>query len=73
MSVADVFSALTEDRPYRTDMRCEDALKIVQNMAKEGALDPDIVTMLTRNADEIYSICMAAGISATQDYKQLIV
>ncbi|NLJ60195.1 MAG: HD domain-containing protein [Firmicutes bacterium] len=73
MSVADVFSALTEDRPYRTDMRCEDALKIVQNMAKEGALDPDIVTMLTRNADEVYSICMAAGISATQDYKQLIV
>lgn len=73
MSVADVFSALTEDRPYRASMRCEEALKIVQNMAKQGALDPDIVTMLEQSADNIYDVCMASGTSAIEDYKQLTV
>ncbi len=73
MSVADVFAALTEDRPYRPSMRCQDALGIVRNMAMEGALDPGIVAMLAQNIDEIYSICIAAGASATEDYKQLTV
>ncbi len=71
MSVADAFSALTEDRPYRTSMRCKDALQIVRDMAKEGALDPNIVSMLAQNAEEIYDICMITGISAIEDYKQL--
>jgi len=71
MSVADVFSALTEDRPYRTSMQCEDALQIVQNMARKGGLDPDIVSMLAQNAEEIYDICMTTGVSSIEDYKRV--
>jgi HD-GYP domain-containing protein (c-di-GMP phosphodiesterase class II) len=71
MSVADTFSALTEDRPYRPSMRCENAVQIVRNMAREGALDPDIVSILAQNAEEIYDICMTTGVSAMEDYEQL--
>lgn len=73
MSVADVFAALTEDRPYRAAMACGDALGILENMVKEAALDRDIVALLTQNPDEIYSICMSTGTSALGDYRQLTV
>jgi len=52
-------------------MQCEDALQIVQNMARKGGLDPDIVSMLAQNAEEIYDICMTTGVSSIEDYKRV--
>lgn len=53
MAVADIFTAISEDRPYREGMRKEKALCILDNMAKRNEIDGDIVSMLRDNHDEI--------------------
>jgi HD-GYP domain-containing protein (c-di-GMP phosphodiesterase class II) len=46
MAVADVFTALAEDRPYRKGLPQEDVAKIMRDMSKEGKLDGDVVETL---------------------------
>ncbi len=43
LSVADVYDALTSERPYRAGLAHEVSLEILQKDAAEGSLDPDIV------------------------------
>ncbi|MCK6438888.1 MAG: GAF domain-containing protein [Planctomycetes bacterium] len=46
MAVADVFDSLTAaDRPYKPAIPLERALEIMQNMAKFGDLDPEVVRL----------------------------
>jgi HD-GYP domain-containing protein (c-di-GMP phosphodiesterase class II) len=46
MAVADVFDSLTaSDRPYKPAIPLERALQILQSMADEGDLDPDVVRL----------------------------
>lgn len=46
MAVADVFDSLTaSDRPYKPAIPLERALKILQAMADEGDLDPEVVKL----------------------------
>lgn len=53
MSVADVFTAVTEDRPYRPGMKKEEVVKLLNNMVNNNALNGDIVSVLIQNYDEI--------------------
>jgi putative nucleotidyltransferase with HDIG domain len=53
MAVADVFAALTEDRPYRPGMPRAEALAVLEDQVKAGALDGDIVGVLKRDVDAI--------------------
>lgn len=46
IAVADVFTAITEDRPYRRGMDDASARKVLRGMARDGALDAGVVTML---------------------------
>ena len=46
VTVCDVFSALTEDRPYRPAMSQADALAILTEMEQAGKLDGEIVSIL---------------------------
>ena len=46
LQVADVFIALTEDRPYRKGMSYEKALKIIENMVFYKKLDGDVYETL---------------------------
>ena len=47
IAVADIYDALTSDRPYRKAMSKENALKILQKESREGKLDKDVVNCLT--------------------------
>ena len=71
MAVADVFTALTEDRPYRKGMSPKEALRILEQMAKEGGLDPEVVLALKRNAEEIDQIRRQWQEQATKEFKAL--
>lgn len=51
VAVADVFTALTEERPYRRGMSPREAVGILQEMADDGALDHAIVGMAGRNRE----------------------
>ena len=49
MAVADVVTALTEDRPYRLGMKKETTAKTLLTMVDTGALDKDIVDLTNDN------------------------
>ncbi|MGD8451521.1 MAG: HD domain-containing protein [Phycisphaerae bacterium] len=56
MAVADVFTALTEDRPYRDGLSSEAALAMLTRMADAGALDADVIAALHRDHDDINAL-----------------
>jgi putative nucleotidyltransferase with HDIG domain len=49
-AVADVYDALTTDRPYRAGMTVEQALAIVLKEAEAGQMDPEVVATMQRIA-----------------------
>lgn len=53
MAVADIFSAITEDRPYRSGMPKEKILMILAENAASGALSPELVEIMKNHYDEI--------------------
>ena len=53
MAVADVFSAITEVRPYRDGMDREQAARVLNDDAKAGAICPDTVALLMENYDRV--------------------
>jgi len=67
--VADVFTAITEDRPYRKGMSKETALAVLEDMAEGGELDSSIVAVLAKNFDETNELRAAAQVKAIQEYE----
>jgi HD-GYP domain-containing protein (c-di-GMP phosphodiesterase class II) len=55
VAVADVFTAIAEARPYREGMDKSRALETLDRMARNGALDINVVSVLRRNYDAINS------------------
>ena len=53
MAVADIFTALTEDRPYRKGMKKKEIKKILKSLSQSNALDKKIVNLLLENFEEI--------------------
>ncbi len=47
MCVVDIYDALVTDRPYRKGMSVLEAVKIINEMAADGKLDPDVVRNFT--------------------------
>jgi len=70
MAVADVFTAITEDRPYRKAMSPDRALQVVHQMAENSALDTNVVAVLRLNFDRLNSIRMSAQAVASRDYEE---
>lgn len=53
MAFADIYTALTEDRPYREAMKPSSALNVIECMVLEGKLWSDVFEVLRSNLDEI--------------------
>lgn len=53
VAVADVFTALTENRPYRKSMSSAEALTIMECEAVNNRLDKEIVALLAKNRDNV--------------------
>lgn len=70
MAVADVFSAITEDRPYRSGMPIERALQVMQDMAGHSALDLGIVSLLREHHDEMNSCRRTAQEVESRAYRE---
>ncbi len=68
MAVADVFTAITEDRPYREGMAPEDALQVLISMSEEGGLNKDIVNLLILHFNYVNALRMEAQETALADY-----
>lgn len=68
MAVADVFTAITEDRPYRAGLSSKDAVRILRNMVGDGSLDGMIVELVEANAEDINLIRAKAQREALEEY-----
>jgi len=53
MAVADIFTAISEDRPYRKGMSDDEIHRILQSQADRNLLDKRIVALLFENYDSI--------------------
>lgn len=69
VAVADVFTALTEERPYRRGMSAREAAVILGRMAESGSLDPGIVNLVARNRGEASVVRRLAQEGASQRYR----
>ena len=68
MAVSDVFTAITEDRPYRKGMSGEDALKIIEDMAKTNSLDPSVVGVAGTYFRHLNDVRMDTQLKAGEEY-----
>ncbi len=71
MSVADIFTAITEDRPYRGGMPAKEAIVILRDMVIESKLDTNIVSLLEQNFDTINPVRVRAQKASQKEYLEL--
>lgn len=69
MSVADVFTAIAEDRPYRKGMDKRSAINVLESMATNDELDKNIVDILLEHFDEINDIRETAQKEAVREFE----
>lgn len=68
MAVADVFTAVTEGRPYAEALPGDQALQVLQQMAGD-ALDSTIVSLLGSHFDEVNAQRVAMQEAAVREYE----
>jgi HD-GYP domain-containing protein (c-di-GMP phosphodiesterase class II) len=71
MGVADVFTAVSEDRPYRPGMSPDAAREVLKAMGKNNALDPEIVGLLVRHFDDVNQLRIEAQSGLEEQYREL--
>lgn len=69
IAVADVFTAISEDRPYRKGMKYESAVKVLDSMVSDGSLDGNIIRILIENYNEINNQLIQAQEKAALIYQ----
>ncbi len=72
LAVADVFTALTEDRPYRKGMSNGQTMLIINKMGANGKLDKEIVDLVEGNQDELNQIRKSAQETSIEEYKTFL-
>ncbi|MCF7811403.1 HD domain-containing protein [bacterium] len=70
LAVADVFTALTEERPYRDGLDEAKTMKIIKSMVKSGALDVNIVNLIDSKFEIINKSRAEAQESAWQLHRE---
>ncbi|NLA26862.1 MAG: HD domain-containing protein [Firmicutes bacterium] len=69
IAIADVLTAIIEDRPYREGMKHTEAMQIIETMGQRTKLDAEIVSLVKENLDEINAARQKAQQQAASEYK----
>ena len=72
MAVADVFTALAEDRPYRAGLAGEEILACLRGMAASEALDERLVVLLQHNFAEVNDARLTAQAESRDQYRNMM-
>ena len=72
LAVADIFTAITEDRPYRKAMDPEMSLRVMEKMVKNQSIDKNIFLILKEKYYSINSVRMEAQNEEVNVYKKFI-
>ena len=69
LMVADIFTALAEDRPYRKGMSREGVTRILKQFSDRQLLDPNIINLLFENYDDMFLYVVEKQAVAKQFYE----
>ncbi len=72
VAVADIYTALTETRPYRKGSEPHEALQLLEKGVEENRVDSDVVDLLRENLDVIDKARKKAQIKADREYMEFI-
>ncbi|MCI1959636.1 MAG: HD domain-containing protein [Clostridia bacterium] len=72
MAVADIFTAITEDRPYRKGMSDEKTAAVLSQMVENGSISSSIFSLLMNNYKDIYNIRKESAEKAVEEYSKII-
>lgn len=70
LKVADVFSAIAEDRPYRAGMPKDKVFEVMNGMVSRDHLDKNVVRTLFENYDEVLDIVQKKQIASRKYYQE---
>lgn len=70
MAVADIFTAISEIRPYRDAMSKEEVFEVIQSMVANGLICRKVTDILFENYDDVHKICMEA--QEQLEFKKLV-
>ena len=59
ITVADIFQALSQARPYRGQLPAGDVLAHLRKLVAEARIDPEVVELLAANLDTCYTLATA--------------
>jgi HD-GYP domain-containing protein (c-di-GMP phosphodiesterase class II) len=68
VAVADIFTAVTEERPYRRGQSGREAIGILKGMADAGVLDHDVVAATAANREQAVAVRRLAQDGAADRY-----
>jgi HD-GYP domain-containing protein (c-di-GMP phosphodiesterase class II) len=71
LAIADIFTALTENRPYRKGMDREAVKAIFRELKKDNKLDPEILSLVDQNYLELEGVRISGQTTAREHYQQL--
>lgn len=71
IAVADVFTAVSEDRPYRAGMEPRRVCQVLKDMVADGKLDERLVSLLIEHFDQIDDARREAQATASQRYAEI--
>jgi HD-GYP domain-containing protein (c-di-GMP phosphodiesterase class II) len=72
MAVADIFTAITEDRPYRKGMTYEKATEVMKQMVDKGDISSSVFNLLMENYEAIYDIRKKSAEKAVEEYSKIL-
>jgi len=61
LTIADIFQALCQKRPYRDRLQVDEVLEIMDRMEKDCQIDADIYNLLKANKLELYQTAVREG------------
>jgi HD-GYP domain-containing protein (c-di-GMP phosphodiesterase class II) len=70
MSVSDVLTATTEDRPYRAAMSKQDVVAVLQSMERDSSLCPHVVEVALHEMDRLRQLVNTVKIEAAASYRE---
>ncbi len=72
MTVADVFNAITEHRPYRRGMQKHEIIDVFETLKEKGEVCTNLVDILLDNLDLFIDLCHATQRKAAEEYESFI-
>jgi len=69
VAMADIFTAVTEDRPYRKGLDREQSLSLLRSLTEHGHLDREIFQAVENNFAELSQVWKSARAQSLEDFR----